>query len=32
VFSYPEAAEEDVKRYERSFRKLSSSHKVGFLL
>ncbi|KAG6768996.1 hypothetical protein POTOM_024611 [Populus tomentosa] len=26
--NYPEAAEEDVKRYERSFRKLSSSHKA----
>ncbi|CAK7340366.1 unnamed protein product [Dovyalis caffra] len=26
--NYPEAAEEDVKRYERSFRKLSPSHKA----
>ncbi|XP_011004471.1 PREDICTED: UPF0586 protein C9orf41 homolog isoform X2 [Populus euphratica] len=26
--NYPEAAEEDVKRYERSYRKLSSSHKA----
>jgi len=29
VCSYAEAAEEDVKRYERSFRKLPPSHKVG---
>ncbi|KAH8485942.1 hypothetical protein H0E87_027396 [Populus deltoides] len=27
--NYPEAAEEDVKKYERSFRKLPPSHKVG---
>uniref|UniRef100_A0A6N2JZL6 Uncharacterized protein n=1 Tax=Salix viminalis TaxID=40686 RepID=A0A6N2JZL6_SALVM len=30
--NYPEAAEKDVERFERSFKKLSSSHKVGFLL
>lgn len=31
-YSYPEAAEEDVKRYERSFRKLPPAHKVILLL
>nr|GMC64492.1 carnosine N-methyltransferase isoform X2 [Ipomoea batatas] len=26
--NYPEASEEDIKRYERSFRKLPQAHKV----
>lgn len=29
-FSYPEAAEEDIKRYERSFKKIPPVHKVLF--
>lgn len=29
--SYPDAAEEDVKRYERSFKKLPPAHKVSYL-
>lgn len=31
-FSYSDAAEADVKRYERSFKKLSSSHAVSWFL
>ncbi|KAL4590481.1 hypothetical protein LXL04_003411 [Taraxacum kok-saghyz] len=30
-FNYPEAAEDDVKRYERSFRRLPVAHKVPFI-
>lgn len=29
-YSYPEAAEEDLKKWERSYRKLSPAHKVIF--
>ena len=32
VHSYPDAADEDVKRYERSFNKLPPSHKVSIFL
>lgn len=31
-FSYPEASEEDVRRYERSFKKLPPHHKVYLFL
>lgn len=29
-YSYPDAAEEDVKRYEQSFRRLRPAHKVFY--
>lgn len=31
VYSYPEASEEDLKKWERSYRKLSPAHKVIFV-